>query len=130
MSSCHNNPEKLSTTKINKHTPSGYSFFTYYCLFDTTENKLDPYRGKNCMKNFCLDLKEHVTKIINYEKQEMITLRKKEKKMYNKQKVCYISKNKKDLVPMITIKKYHKVRDHCHYTGRYRGAVHDICNVR
>ena len=50
--------------------------------------------------------------------------------MYNKQKVCYISKNKKDLVPMITIKKYHKVRDYCHYTGRYRGAVHDICNVR
>ena len=31
---------------------------------------------------------------------------------------------------MITIKKYHKVRDHCHYTGRYRGAAHDICNLR
>ena len=28
MSTCHNNPEKLSTTKINKHTPSGYSLFT------------------------------------------------------------------------------------------------------
>ena len=24
MSTCHNNPKKLSTTKINKHTPSGY----------------------------------------------------------------------------------------------------------
>ena len=23
---CHNNPEKLSVTKINKHAPSGYSF--------------------------------------------------------------------------------------------------------
>ena len=23
MNTCHNNPEKLSTTKINKHTPSG-----------------------------------------------------------------------------------------------------------
>ena len=31
---------------------------------------------------------------------------------------------------MITIKKYYKVRDHCHYTGRYRGAAHDICNLR
>ena len=66
MSTCHNNPEKSSTTKINKHTPSGYSLFTYYS-FVTTKNKLDPYRGKNCMKNF-LDLKKHVTKIINYEK--------------------------------------------------------------
>ena len=41
----HNNPEKSSTTKINKHTPSGYSLFTQ-CSFDTTKNKLDYFRGK------------------------------------------------------------------------------------
>ena len=29
MSTCYNNPEKSSTTKINKHTPSGYSLFTH-----------------------------------------------------------------------------------------------------
>ena len=58
MNTCHNNPEKLSTTKVNKHTPSGYSLFTH-CLFDTTKSKLDYYyRGKHCMKNFCLDLRE------------------------------------------------------------------------
>ena len=28
------------------------------------------------------------------------------------------------------IKKHYKVRDHCHYTGKYRGAAHDICNLR
>ena len=32
------------------------------------KNKLDRYRGKDCMKRFCKDLKEHVTKIINYKK--------------------------------------------------------------
>ena len=26
-------------------------------------------------------------------------------------------------------KKYHKLRDYCHYTGEYRGAVHSICNL-
>ena len=36
MNSCHNNPEKSSTTEINKHTPSGYSLFTH-CSFDTTK---------------------------------------------------------------------------------------------
>ena len=36
----HNNPEKSSTTKINKHTPSGYSLFTH-CSFDATKNKFD-----------------------------------------------------------------------------------------
>ena len=27
-------------------------------------------------------------------------------------------------------KKNHKVRDPCHYTGKYRGAAHNICNLR
>ena len=101
MNTCHNNPEKSSTTKINKHTPSGYLLFTH-CLFDTTKNKLDYYRGKNCMKNLCLDLREHATKIINYDKKEMIPLTKKEEKTHNKGEDCHICK--KDLVPTITTK--------------------------
>ena len=65
------------------------------------------------MKNFCIDLREHVTKIINYEKKELITLPKEEKKyIVNKKFVIYA---KKDLVlMMLTINKYSKVRDHFH----------------
>ena len=33
MKTWHDNPKKSSTTKINKHTPSGYSLFTH-CSFD------------------------------------------------------------------------------------------------
>ena len=29
MNTFHNNPEKSSTTKINKHTPSGYSLYLH-----------------------------------------------------------------------------------------------------
>ena len=47
----------------------------------------------------------------------MISLTKKEEKMYNKQKVCYIYK--KRFSNDNNNKKYHKVRDHCHYTGKY-----------
>ena len=39
MNTCHNNPEKSSATKINKHTPSGYSLFTH-CSFDTKKISL------------------------------------------------------------------------------------------
>ena len=69
MNTCDNNPEKSSATKINKHTPFGYSLFKH-CSFNVTKNKLDYYRGKNCMKNFCLDLREHAAKIINDEKKK------------------------------------------------------------
>ena len=93
MNTCHNNPEKSSTTEINKHTPSGCSWFTL-CSFDTTKNKLDYYRGKNCMRNFCLDLGENVTKIINCEKKEMIRLTKEEKKAHCTSRRCYICKKK------------------------------------
>ena len=46
------------------------------------------------MKSFCLDLREHATKIINHEKKEMIPLTKKEGKKHNKQEVCHICKEK------------------------------------
>ena len=39
ISTCNDNPEKSSTTKINKPTPSGYSLFTH-CQFDTTKIRL------------------------------------------------------------------------------------------
>ena len=66
---CQNNPNESSTTEINKHTPSGYSIFTH-CSFDQTRNKLNQYRVKDCMKKFCKDLREHATKISNYEKKK------------------------------------------------------------
>ena len=56
MSTCINNPNESSTTKINKHTPSGYSIFTH-CSFDEPKNKLNYYRGKDCMKKFSKDFK-------------------------------------------------------------------------
>ena len=61
ISTCYNNPEKSSTAEINNHTPSGYSLFTH-CSFDETKNKLDYYRGEDCMKKFCKDLREHARK--------------------------------------------------------------------
>ena len=125
ISTCYNNLEESSTTEINKHTSSGYSLFTH-CSFDKTKNKLDCYRDEYCMKKFCKNLREHATKIINYEKKDMIPLTKKEEKNHNKQEVCYICKREFT----IDDKKHYKVKDHCHYTGKYRGAAHNIYNLR
>ena len=121
MSTCQNNPNESDTTEINKHVPTGYSLFTH-CSFDKTKNKLDYDRSKDCMKKFCKDLRKHATKIINYEKKKMIPLTKEEKIHYNDQEICYICKKKFDA----SDKKNYKVRDHCHYTGKYRGAAHNV----
>ena len=56
----------------------------------------------------------------------MIPLTKEEKIHYNEQEICYICKKEFRK----SNKKHYKVRDHCHYTGNYRGAAHNIYNLR
>ena len=62
---------------------------------------------------------------MNFEEKEMIPLTNKEIESYENQKVCHISKEK-----FLYDKSKKKVRDHCHYTGKFRGATHSQCNLR
>ena len=62
----------------------------------------------------------------------MAPLKDKEVTFYEGQKVCHIykkkffyHKNKK-----IEYSLHRKVKDHCHYTGKCRGAAHNICSLR
>ena len=76
---CQNNPEKSYTEEKARHEPSGWTMITR-CSFDKKENKLNYYRGKDCIEKLCKKLKKRAMKIINYEKKEMIPLTKEEKK--------------------------------------------------
>ena len=51
-----------------------------------------------------------------------------EKKIHRRQKKGHICKKRFNTGN--DNKKYHKVRDHYHYTEKFRGAAHDICNLR
>ena len=82
------------------------------------------------MERFCKHLREHATEIIDYEKKEMISLTNEETESYKKQKVCYICKKEFSTYDDDDSKNYYKVRSHCHYTGKFRGAAHSICNLR
>ena len=68
------------------------------------------------------------TQIINYEKKEMIPFTKEEKKIRPGQNVCYTCK--KGFSTDDDNKKYFEGREHCLFTGKHRGATHDICNLR
>ena len=78
--------KNLTRKKKTMHRSSVYSMFTH-CSFDPTKNKLNFYRGKDCMEKFCKDLREHATRIINYEKKGIMSLTGEENKFYNEQKV-------------------------------------------
>ena len=101
IDTCKNDPNKSYTTKINKHILSGYSIFTH-CSFDEFKNKLNYYRGDDCMEKFCKELREPSTKIINYEKKKNILLKPEEKKIMMIKK--YAIYTKKTLIIMIMIK--------------------------
>ena len=88
------------------------------------------YRGKKCIEELCKYNGNSTMEIINREKKEMVSLTHEENNFYNEKEICYICKEKfcvdKDGKDYINRK---KVKDHCHYTGKFRGAAHSKCNL-
>ena len=125
MDTCTNDPDKSSTTQLNKHIMCGYSLVTH-CSFDKKNNANDYYRGKDCLKKFCQDLKKQAKSIFDFEKKEMIKLIQEEQYKHDSRKYCFLCKKTffEDAK-----NNYIKKRDHCHYTGKYRGSAHKICNL-
>ena len=62
----------------------------------------------------------------HFEKSALKWLTNEERKLHRKKNVCYMYKKEFS----VNDKEFHKFRDHCHYTGKYRGAAHYICNLR
>ena len=60
----------------------------------------------------------------------MVPLTHEKNNSYGKKEICYICKenfciDKDDK----NYKNKRKVKDHCHHTGKFRGAAHRICNL-
>ena len=70
------------------------------------------------MKMFCTSLWQHAKKIIDFEKKKMLLLTNGELKSHQDGKVCFIC-GTQIVKKFAKDKNYWKVRDHCHYTGKY-----------
>ena len=77
------------------------------------------------MKKFCTSLRKHAKNIIDFEKKKMLLLTKQDHIKIQKYAIIVEKESQKKLSKTIN---YHKYRDHCHYTGKYRDAGHSICN--
>ena len=59
----------------------------------------------------------------------MKSLKKEHQESYENATTSYIC-NTKFENKYVKDKRYCKGRDHCHYTGQYKGAVHSICHLK
>ena len=108
---------------INKHVPCGYSINVVNS--HNNSSKQTHYRGDNAVSKFCKEIRAVAYRKINFSKSEMVELTLREQKEYEDAKYCRICKK-----VFGDKKKHRKVRDHDHYTGKYRGAARSICNLR
>ena len=117
-------PTGSYTLEVTKHSPSGwcvYSKFTY----GEVKDPLKLYRGKDCLEKFCDYIRQEAHRLYHmFPEKPMDPLTPKQWKKYNKVSRCHIC-----LKQFGDSKKGPKVRDHCHYTARYKGPAHRNCNL-
>ena len=85
--------------------------------------------AKIAWKGFSEFFREHTMRTINSEEEKkMKLLAKEEQKSWKCKNLFYLLEKIEN--KYLKDKKYRKVRYHCHYTGKYRGAAHVICNLK
>ena len=127
ISTCQPDPKESYTKKYQKHEPSGFCY--YNKCFDDSVYSQDPViftkesEQDDVAQIFVNTLEENIRKI--YQKfrfQKKMIFGPEDRKVYEKSTHCHICKQ-----PLTPDGK--TVRDHCHFTGKFRGAAHNSCNL-
>ena len=116
-----NNPNVSSTRGVNVHTPSGWCLQSKFA-YGEIDNPLTQYRGSDCVEKFCVHIISEAKRLYtSFPERPMAPLTKAQLKEHKRSTECHFCfKTFGDS----------KVRDHCHYSGLYRGAAHSSCNLR
>ena len=124
MNTCSPNPKESYNYNYQKHEPSGFCFcikgvvgqFKPVIYTKTSEDE-------DIAKVFVKKIAEVTKGIYNdfYRRPKPLRLTRAEQKSFDEAENCHICN--KEL-------KEDKVRDHCHFTGQYRGAAHNSCNLQ
>ena len=101
IQSSQSNPEESFTERKTIYEACGYSLDL---LRSYDGNIHSYYRGTDCTKKLCKDLKDQAMEIINYEKKEIIPLTYNENKYYEKKKDCHICKKTFGMIKRIKSK--------------------------
>ena len=122
VQSCNPNPEKSSTTPVEKHVPCGYC----YKIVSSNPMYSKPavvYRGKDPVIHFLKALEKEAFDIAKIVKQiQPMKLTEQDEEAFKSATTCHICSK-----PLGT----DRVRDHDHMQAgyNYRGAAHNSCNL-
>ena len=123
------NPDKSFTQTYQKHEPSGFCLYLKTLEGMNTNFKPVVYTKKTPDEDVSEKFIEHVVKLTHkiyedyYKKPKPLILTSQEEKEFQLATECHICEQK------LSRDKNLKVRDHCHFTGIYRGAAHNECNL-
>ena len=126
MSTCSPNPEDSYNYNYQKHEPSGFCLYIKG-LDPNTLFKPILYTKTNSTDDISAIFVSKLAKVTNKIYQDFycrpipLKLTPSEQESFNKEKICHVCK--KELLT-------DKVRDYCHFTGQYREAAHNSCNLR
>ena len=125
MDNCDPDPNKSYTKKYQKHKPISFSYYINSSIDGVFKPVLRKYtktkpKDADAIDVFIKWLEEDVKAIANIEEKEII-FTEEDRKQFNKASDCWICGE---------YLANDRVRDHCHFTGRYRGPAHNRCNLK
>ena len=124
LDNCDPDPNKSYTKKYQKHEPISFSYYIAVngVFFKPVLRKYTKTKPEDAdaMDIFIKWLEEDVKDIANIEVKEMI-FTEEDIKHFNNASDCWICGEELG---------NDRVRDHCHFTGRYRGPAHNSCNLK
>ena len=110
--------------KHEDHIPSSFAY-KVACIDDRFSKRIVVYRGENAAYEFIKAiLKEYkyCKNVMNKQFNKNLIMSKEEEHLFQQSNSCWICKK-------LTDNDEEKVRDHCHVTGKFRGAAHWNCNI-
>ena len=126
LDTCEPDPNKSYTLKYQKHEPVSFVYYIKSFNENVYKSKLRSYVKENEEDPDTIDVfinwLEEDVKIIAELGNEKMVITKEEEEEFKQASNCWICGK------LLNIED--RVRDHCHYTGRYRGAAHNLCNLK
>ena len=126
LETCKPNPNNSYTLKYQKHEPLSFVYYIKSFNESVYKSTLRKYIKENEEDPDPIDVfinwLESDVKIISELGNEPMKITKEEQEQFNQASNCWICEKLLNLQD--------RVRDHCHFTGRYRGAACNICNLK